>query len=80
MVRKQDGTWQPCGNYRRLNSMTVLDRYPIPNMLDFTTRAAGCTHFSKIDLKKGYLQVLMNAADIPKTVITMPLSCSSSPA
>ena len=35
-------------------------------------RPAGCTHFSKIDLKKGYHQVLMNPADIPKTVITMP--------
>jgi len=41
-------------------------------MLDFAARAAGCTYFSKIDLKKGYHQVLMNAADIPKTAITTP--------
>jgi len=69
-VRKQDGTWRPCGNYRRLNSVTVPDTYPVPNMLDFAARAAGCTYFSKIDLKKGYHQVPMNAADIPKTAIT----------
>jgi hypothetical protein len=41
-------------------------------MLDFAARSAGCTYFSKIDLKKGYHQVLMNAADIPKTAITTP--------
>ena len=72
MVRKQDGSWRPCGDYRRLNSVTVPDTYPIPSMLDFANRAAGCTHFSKIDLKKGYHQVPMNPADIPKTAITTP--------
>ena len=72
MVRKQDGTWRPCGNYRRLNSVTVLETYPVPNMLDFAACAAGYTYFSKIDLKKGYHQVPVNAADIPKTAITTP--------
>jgi hypothetical protein len=47
----------------------VPDTYPIPDMLDFAARPAGCTHFSKIDLKKGYHQVPMNAADIPKMAI-----------
>ena len=59
-------------DYRRLNSVMVPDTYPVPNMLDFASRAAGCTYFSKIDLKKGYHQVPMNAADIPKTAITTP--------
>ncbi len=54
MVPKQDGTWQPCSDYRRLNSMMVPDTCPVPNMLDFAAGAAGCTHFSRIDLKKGY--------------------------
>jgi len=72
IVKKQDGTWRQCGDYRRLNSVTVPDTYPVPNMLDFAARAAGCTYFSKIDLKKGYHQVPMNAADIPKTAITTP--------
>jgi hypothetical protein len=70
MVPKQGGTWRPCGNYPRLNSVTVPCTYSIPNMLDFAIRAAGCTHFLKIDLKKGYHQVPMNTADIPKTAIT----------
>ena len=57
---------------RRLNAATVPDSYPIPNMMDFAARAAGCTVFSKIDLKSGYHQVPMNPADIPKTAITTP--------
>ena len=59
MVRKQDGSWRPCGKYRCLNSVTIPHTYPIPSMLDFANRAAGCTHFSKIDLKKVYHQVPM---------------------
>ena len=55
MVRKADGSWRPCGDYRRFNAVTVPDTYPIPNMMDFVARAAGCTIFSKIDLKKWYL-------------------------
>ncbi len=43
-------------------------------MLDFAAEAAGCTHFSRFDLKKGYHQVPMNAADIPKTAIITPFS------
>jgi hypothetical protein len=32
MVKKKCGTWRPCGDYRRLNSATVEDKYPLPNM------------------------------------------------
>ena len=41
-------------------------------MKDFAAKAAGCTVFSKIDLKSGYHQVAMNPADIPKMAITTP--------
>jgi hypothetical protein len=53
MVRKPDGSWQPCGNYQRLNLVTILDSYPLPNMLDFSERIASCKIFSKVDLRKG---------------------------
>jgi hypothetical protein len=49
MVWKPDGSWRPCGDYRRLNLVTETDAYPLPNMMDFTTRVTGCKVFSKID-------------------------------
>jgi hypothetical protein len=35
VVRKADGSWQPCNDFRCLNLVTVPDTYPLPNMLDF---------------------------------------------
>ncbi|MBM3938844.1 MAG: DDE-type integrase/transposase/recombinase, partial [Sphingomonadales bacterium] len=72
MVRKQDGSWRPCGDYRRLNNITQHDRYPLPNLQDFAANLHGCTIFSKIDLKKGYHQIPMAAGDIEKTAIVTP--------
>ncbi len=43
MVKKWDGSWRCCGDYRRLNNITVLDTYPLPNMMDFSSRVAGCS-------------------------------------
>jgi hypothetical protein len=72
MVRKADGTWRPCGDFRRLNMVTFADSYPLPNMLDFAGKAAGCTIFSKIDLRKGYHRIPVHPADIQKTAIITP--------
>ena len=72
LVRKPDGSWRPCGDYRRLNLVTVPDSYPLPNMLDFSERIAGCTIFSKVDLCKGYHQIVMSPEDIQKTAIITP--------
>jgi hypothetical protein len=72
MVRKKDGSWRPCGDYRHLNLQTVEDRYPLPNMADLAARLAGCNIFSKLDLRKGYLQVPVAATDVPKTAIITP--------
>jgi hypothetical protein len=68
MVKKKDGSWWPCGDFRRLNLQTQEDKYPLPNMGDLAARLDGCTIFSKLDLQKGYLQVPV-AADVPKTAI-----------
>ena len=72
MVPKEDGSWRPCGDFRRLNLVTEPDRYPLPNMLDFADRLSGCTVFSKIDLRKGYWQVPVHPDDIPKTAVITP--------
>ncbi len=57
MVKKPDGSWR-CGDYRRLNNVTVPDTYPLPNMIDFSSRVAGCSIFSKIDFPKGIIKFL----------------------
>ncbi len=72
MVPKKDGSWRPCGDYRCLNTVTTPDRYPLQNMQDLANGLHGCTVFNKIDLVKGYHQVPIAAADIPKTAIITP--------
>ncbi len=56
MVMKPDGTWRPCGDYCRLNLVT-LDSYPLPNIQDLSARLHGCSIFIKQDLRKGYYQI-----------------------
>jgi hypothetical protein len=72
MVPKKDGLWQPCGDFRQLSLVTTPDKYPLPNMQDLSNGLHGCTVFSKIDLDKGYHQISVATADIPKTAIIMP--------
>jgi hypothetical protein len=72
MVQKKDGSWRPCGDYRPLNLQTVEDKYPLPNMADLAARLDGCKLFSKLDLRKGYLQVPVAAEDVAKTAIITP--------
>ena len=74
---KKDRSWRPCGDYHRLNNATTPDRYPLPNISDLAANFHGCKVFSKIDLVKGYHQVPVAAADIPKTTIITLLACSS---
>lgn len=72
LVRKPNGSWRPCGDYRRLNAVTVPDRYPIPHLQDSTAKLAGCTIFSKVDLIRGYHQVPVAKEDIKKTALITP--------
>ena len=60
------------GTYRRLNDVTIPDRYPVPNIQDFSANLTGMRVFSKIDLVQGYHQIPVAKADIPKTAIITP--------
>ena len=72
MVTKKDGTFRPCGDYRRLNNITEGDHYPLPNINDITSFLDGARIFSKLDLTKGYYQIPMAPEDIPKTAVATP--------
>lgn len=72
MVRKKNGEWRPCGDYRALNKITVPDRYPLPRLLDFTYVTHGKTVFSKLDIRKAFHCIPVTEEDIAKTAIITP--------
>lgn len=72
LVKKTDGSWRMCGDYRALNTITIPDRYPVPYLQDFTYILSGCTIFSKVDLLRAFHQVPVEECDIAKTAISTP--------
>ena len=72
LVPKPDGSWQPCGDFRRLNLATTPDCCPLPNIQDLSARLHGATIFSKLDLAKVYHQVPVHPPDIPKMAVITP--------
>ena len=69
LAPKKDGTWRPCGDFRRLNDATVGDSYPLPHIHDLTSKILGATIFRKMDLVKGYHQIPVHKNDVKKTAI-----------
>ncbi|GKD24826.1 putative reverse transcriptase domain-containing protein [Tanacetum coccineum] len=66
-VKKKDGSFQMCIEYRELNKLTVKTRYPLPRIDDLFDQLHGSSVYSKIDLRSGYHQLRVREGDIPKT-------------
>ena len=64
-VKKKDGSVRI--DYRQLNKVTVKNKYPLPRIDDLFDQLQGACTFSKIDLRSGYHQLKIRAADVPKT-------------
>ena len=72
VVKKKDGSNRVCVDYQKLNKLTVFDPEPMPTAIDLFQKLNGDKFFWKIDLSKGYWQVTIPEADIPKNGLRYP--------
>ena len=67
LVPKPDGSLRLCVDYRNLNKLAILNKYPLPRMDKLRDRVAGAKVFTKLDLKDGYHLIRMRKGDEHKT-------------
>ena len=67
LIRKKDGRWRFCVDYRKLNAVTIRDVYPLPRIADVLSRLERAQYFSILDLQAGYHQIPVRKEDRHKT-------------
>ena len=78
MVKKKDGTLRMCVDYRRLNTVSQMDAYPMPRIDELIDRLGDALFITTLDLSRGYWQVPVRQQDQHKTAFTTPYGLFSS--
>lgn len=71
-IRKKDGSLRLCIDYRKLNSVTKPDRFPLPNLTDSIYSLYGMKWFTSLDLIKGYYQLNLEESSRELTAFATP--------
>jgi hypothetical protein len=69
-VKKKDQSLRLCVDYRPLNAITVMNKYPFPRIDILFDQLVSVKVFSKVDLHSGYHQIKIHLEDVPKTAIS----------
>ncbi|KAL2082862.1 hypothetical protein ACEWY4_020635 [Coilia grayii] len=72
LVPKKDGSLRFCMDFRKLNSLSTVDPYPMPRIDDLIDRLGGAKYLTTLDLSKGYWQVPMSSESKPLTAFKTP--------